>query len=467
MRRAFKTFWESQTYTRFFYHYLQNRPSFQAAIYWVAGFSAGLVVVWYVGLFHALESEAKILCEWHPLLFFIVAPAAGATSLLLLKNMPQASGSGIPQTMAAVELATRNSPAVYDFIGVRPTLYKILSSLLFVLGGGALGPEGPAVQIASAIFLRLGRPFKRIWADMTIDSLVIAGGAAGIAAAFNTPLGGIVFALEELAQQHFKRVKTFLIASVIVAGMVAQWVTGPYLYFGYPAFRPLAPNTYVWMLALGVVGGAVGAAQGQFLFWVSVRLEQANFIKRMCLAAAACFGAAVLGYAYSPHLLGSGKDAIVRLLFEDHYEIPWFFMFFRIVAPMACFASGAAGGMLVPALTLGAMLGAKMAATFGLVNGNLLIFLGMIALLTGLTHAPFCAFVTVLEMTDRHAAIFPMMLVALVASAASRLVASESYYWKRRDRFIQKWELPSPPARPTLSPKEQEREQNPPPLESR
>mgnify|MGYP002137697295 CR=1 FL=1 len=84
---------------------------------------------------------------------------------------------------------------------------------------------------------------------------VVAGGSAGLAAAFNTPLGGIVFAVEELSQQHFNRFKTFLISAVIVSGLVAQWILGPYLYLGYPKLNTITFSALPWSLAVGVIAG--------------------------------------------------------------------------------------------------------------------------------------------------------------------------------------------------------------------
>src|SRR6476620_7004211 len=148
---------------------------------------------------------------------------------------PNARGSGIPQVMAAIELSSpKHEHKISRLLSFRIMITKIASSLTMVLGGGAIGREGPTIQIAGSVFRIVNKWIPASWPKLSKQSFILTGAAAGLAAAFNTPLGGLVFAVEELARIHVRFFRTALFTSVIVSGLDAQALLGPYLYLGYP-----------------------------------------------------------------------------------------------------------------------------------------------------------------------------------------------------------------------------------------
>ncbi|HQS06831.1 MAG TPA: chloride channel protein, partial [Daejeonella sp.] len=136
---------------------------------------------------------------------------------------PYAKGSGIPQVMASIDLSSPKTSSIIDkLLGFRILIVKIASSLVMAAGGAAIGREGPTIQIAASVFRVVNERLPLWIPKIAKKNVIITGAAAGLAAAFNTPLGGIVFAIEELTKTHFSFYKTAIFSSVIIAGLTAQ-----------------------------------------------------------------------------------------------------------------------------------------------------------------------------------------------------------------------------------------------------
>ena len=199
--------------------------------FWIASLVTGLIAVLYTKLFGLSESVLQACLRWHDWSIFFLTPfcfflAWGVVQLFA----PNARGSGIPQVMAAIDLATPKYEQKIDkLLNFRVIIIKITSSLLMVLGGGAIGREGPTIQIAGSIFRLTNKIIPEAWPKLSRQSFILTGAAAGLAAAFNTPLGGVVFAMEELAKIHIRFFRTALFSAVIIAGLTAQGLRGPSL----------------------------------------------------------------------------------------------------------------------------------------------------------------------------------------------------------------------------------------------
>ena len=432
--KQFLVWLRSSTVTDAIFEYLQAHPGLQGIIYWVAAFAVGVFAVSYAWLFAQCSLFAQSLLVQYPGALFVIAPAGFVLSWWLVwRFAPGAGGGGIPEVMVAIEA---DSEKASRWMAFRVGVVKFLSSLVCALGGGAIGREGPTIHIAASLFYTLGMPFKRIWPSLSHQSLLVAGGSAGIAAAFNTPLGGIVFAVEELSQQHFNRFKTFLISAVIIAGLVAQWLLGPYLYLGYPKLAAISFTVFPWAIAVGAVAGLAGGLFGKCLVashrrWG--RLSQKNHVK-LAIGVGLCM--ATLGCLLGPEVLGGGSDLVTRVLFESDRRLSWEMVLGRFFAPLVSSAAGGASGLFAPALAAGAALGAAFSELCASSYPNLSVLLGMAAFLSGVTRAPFTAFVLVLEMTDRHSAIFPLMVASLVASLVAKLVDGKSCHERRCEGYL-------------------------------
>ena len=418
------------------------RESTLAAVpYAIAAGLVGLMAVAYAKLFQLAERSAMELFRSAPHMIFVVAPVAFLLSWWLVKKLaPAAGGSGIPQLMAAAELAGRDAPTVAPLLGARMFMVKTLSSLVCVLGGGAIGREGPTLQLAGSTFYLTHRFLKRVGSRYIpvagLQSMIITGGAAGLAAAFNTPLGGIVYAIEELAKIHLSFFRTSLIHAVIVSGLVAQFMLGSYLYLGYPVVRAPEPAQLPAVILVAALVGAGGALMGRALFRLG-QARKALSSQRSEIVFVAGVGLAFAGLAYFAGLpaLGSGKEVLNELLFtETHAD--WTWPVARLFGNLLSYGSGAAGGVFAPALASGAALASLVSTFLPGLDPHMLVLIGMIAFLTGLTRTPFTSFVLVLEMTDRHSVILPMMISAMAANAVAHLIEPESLYEKLKGGFL-------------------------------
>jgi H+/Cl- antiporter ClcA len=422
-----------------FVEYLKDNPALYGLPYWVCGTLTGLMAVVYGRLFHQISELAKTWVENHPITMYCFSPLCFLFAAEVVFRFARGSGgSGIGQVKAAIELETGTGQKWIDyFLSLKVMFAKILSSLVCVLGGGALGPEGPMIQISACIFNSIGGRFRRIWPQIGHQSLIIAGGAAGIAAAFNTPLGGLVFALEELSQQHFNRFKTVLISAVIVAGLVTQGILGPYLFFGYPIVKPISAAFLPWAIFVGVVTGLSGGFFGKLVVNIGKWVGTFTRRERLLFTAFAAIFMVTYSFLFSPLVMGGGTKFISEILFQSDKHVSWGLLIGRFIGPVITYTTGVAGGLFAPSLAGGAVIGAKLAELGNPANANLMILLGMIGFLSGMSRGPFTAFVIVLEMTDRHSAIFPMMATSLVASAVSLLLDTKSLYEHGRERCVE------------------------------
>jgi H+/Cl- antiporter ClcA len=324
---------------------------------------------------------------------------------------------------------------------------KIASSLVCLVGGGAIGREGPTVQISASIFQFFRRFSRKIHSSHDAQPWIVAGAAAGLASAFNTPLGGLVYAIEELGVAHFQKLRIHLFSAVIIAGLVSQWLHGNYLYLGFPQLNSAGFSFLPMAIAVGVTSGLLGAFFGKILSYL---VQKTALIKKVSTAMLLALGSGLVlsGLAFlDQRAAGSGKEVIMDLLFHGQ-TAGWPLVLLRFVSTLVTYISGVAGGIFAPSLAIGAALGSAMAQIFHNPNANLMMMLGMIGFLTGVTRTPFTSFVLVLEMTDRHSAIFPMMLAAIGASSTAHFVDPRSFYEVMRERFIMLAEEEKRPASP-------------------
>ncbi|MCA9506991.1 MAG: chloride channel protein [Myxococcales bacterium] len=411
--------------------YLARRPVLQVVPYWLAATLVGLLAVLYANVFDLCCSIVLEIFSSNQYLLLALSPVCFFLAWFLVKKFaPHAAGSGIPQVMAAIECgSTHQNRFVKKVLGLKTALIKIASSLLCILGGGAIGREGPTIQISATIFYFLGTKANKIWPGLSHRPFIVAGGAAGVAAAFNTPLGGIIFAIEELMTAHFHNIKTVLIFAVLVAGLIAQWIMGPYLYFGFPSVAPVTFSAVPLALLVGALGGFFGALFGHLLLVIthkkSQKLKKSSSAALFALASGVVI--AIIAIVFGSTCIGPGKQIITGFLFHEQ-TATWGMIIGRFISSIVSYISGCAGGIFAPSLAIGGALGSKLAQLAHSPDTNLMVLLGMIAFLTGVTRAPFTAFVLVLEMTDRHSAITLMMLSAVCAYGSSRIFGAHSFY---------------------------------------
>ncbi len=344
--------------------------------------------------------------------------------------VPGAAGSGIPQVIRALEDDLPEGGA-RRLASLRLSLHKIGLVAGGMLAGLSIGREGPTVQVGAGVMVHARRWLSH---GSAIDShdLMVAGAAAGIAAAFNTPLGGVVFALEQLSRRRSMSHSSLVIASIVLAGMMAVAVFGNETYFGRLKVQELSWSLLLPGLLVALVSGFAG---GLFSRLVVVSMQGlpdrfSHWRREYPYRFAAGCGVAVatIGIATGGTTAGAGYEA-TRDLLEGRSELPGVFTLLKFCATWLSAWSGVPAGMFAPSLTIGAGIGHDVAALLGVAGSAAipLIALGMVGFLAASTQGPITAFIIVMEMVSGHAMVLSLMASALLASGVSRLVARPMY----------------------------------------
>ena len=409
--------------------------------FWAGAFITGVVAVLYAKIFSFAEEGTAYVFAKDPRWFFILTPLCffGAW-WLVQKYAPFSRGSGIPQVSAAIELSNpKHYYKVDKLLSIRIIIVKMASSLVLVFGGGVTGREGPTIQIAASIFKKINDILPKWYPKISRMNMIVTGAAAGLAAAFNTPLGGIVFAIEELTKTHFSYFKSALLTGVIIAGLTALHFLGPYLYLGYPQLDGVSSSLILIAVPVAVITGMGGSGMGKIILYIFKKKQKLTKNYQRALYVLACgLLLAVIGYFLDSRAFGSGKEIMTSTLFTNEKHVSWQLPWLRFIGPIITFSTGAAGGVFAPSLTAGASIGAFAAGLFHLqaASANLIILCGMAGFLTGITRSPFTCSILVLEMTNTHNIIFYIMLTALAANLASNFISRHSFYDHLKDQYI-------------------------------
>lgn len=405
-----------------------NKGNYGENIPFIAlGLVSGIVCCLYAMLFTYIEGVSLRIIETSPVFLFALSPFLMAFAVWVVRrHAPGATGSGIPQVIVCLD--KKYGSLANSYLSLRSAAVKIASSAAALFAGAAIGREGPSLQISAALGVAASRWAEKAHIKIKTEQLIIAGAASGLAAAFNTPIGGIVYAVEELALDHIRSYKTVLLMSVLIAGFTAQLILGNYLYLGDPS---LASGTGARVLfivgVVGVVSGWLGSLFSTLLLKLIAWRKKLPAKLQYTLAGGVALIMTGFFYYHGSHALFSGKESIRQALFTtEHAEFEEFV--FRFLSPLLSSMTGLAGGIFAPSLSAGATFGAFVADWTDPALRTLLSLAGMIGFLTGVTRTPITSFVLVLEMTDRHSAVFPMMLAAVFSSLGAHLLGDHSFY---------------------------------------
>ena len=355
----------------------------------------------------------------------VLTPLGFGLALYLARRFfPNSQGSGIPQVIAARELPDVESRL--SLVSLWIAFGKIMVMLLGLLCGASIGREGPTVQVGAAVMFAAGRRalhYQR--------GLLLAGAAAGIAAAFNTPLAGIVFGIEELSRSFESRTSGLVIAAVIAAGLTSLGFFGDYAYFGStPAVLNFGWNWIavpVTAVAGGVAGGVFSRILILFTGGLPGRIGQYISRHRVGFAMLCGLGVAICGIASGDTVYGTGY-AQAKLIVHGTAPGSEIFGPLKFLASVFSAISGIPGGIFAPSLAVGAGIAADLHLIFQNVPLGALALLGMVSYLAGAVQTPITSFVIVSEMTENHAMVIPLMIAALIADATSKTICRGSLY---------------------------------------
>ena len=373
---------------------------------------------------------------------FVLTPLGLIASVLLTRRVfPGAQGSGIPQVIAAVRL--RDPATMRRVLSLRIAIGKILLTLLGLACGASIGREGPTVQVGAALMFAMGLALRRPRRELQ-RALVLAGGAAGVAAAFNTPLAGIVFAIEELSRSFEQRTSGTTLTAVIVAGITTLALSGNYTYFGVTSAELALGPAWLGVLLCGVAGGLAGGLFGRLLLTAADGLPGPAgrlVMHHPALFAALCGVAlAAIDVASGGLTAGTGY-AEARHLVEGGNAMPLLFPLYKLAATVISYISGIPGGIFAPSLAIGAGLGAVLSPLVAHTPSAAVVLLGMVGYFAGAVQAPITAAVIVMEMTDNQAMTVPLLATSLLAYGVSRLICPRPLYSALAERFlgVAKW----------------------------
>jgi H+/Cl- antiporter ClcA len=416
------------------------------AVLWAAAGAAGLAVVGFAILAeHALALFDAIHTRWwwSP---FVLAPGLGALVVWATRrHVPGAAGSGIPQVVAATKLAALARP-VDALLSLRVAAAKVLLGSLALVGGFSAGREGPSVQVAASV-LNLANRFLPHGRALRASDLILAGGAAGIAAAFNTPLAGIVFAVEELGRRLESRTSGVLVSTIIISGLVAIALKGNYAYFGQLTVHDIGTAVVLPTLIAGLVCGVLGGVFSRLLLWPQRHPMAGLWAWRSAhpIAFAGVCGlvVAALGWVSGGTSYGSGYAAASQAI-GGQIVLEWHTPITRFVATLATYFSGLPGGIFAPSLAVGTAVGSDLAQWVGLgIDPHAWIALCMAAFLAAVTQSPITAAIIVMEMVNGHQMVISLMAVAFLSKTVSARFGPELY-----QQLATGWMTPPPPTRP-------------------
>jgi CIC family chloride channel protein len=340
----------------------------------------------------------------------------------------EAKGHGVPEVMEAVAIRGGR-------IRARVALVKILASSLTIGTGGSAGREGPIVQVGSALGSAVGQLFH--FSEERVRTLVACGAAAGIAATFNAPIAGTIFAMEVILGSFTVRYFGAVVISSVTASIVSQFFLSSQPAFSVPAY----PLTHLGEIPIYIVLGILAALVAVAFIRVLYRAEgwfDAWQIGLPWKAALGMFLTAVLGLLYPEQLvLGSGLHALGEAIAENvdlTVGLLLALLVGKLLATTFTLGSGNSGGVFAPSLFMGAVLGGivgQVAHTFWptvAVNPGAYAIVGMAAVFSGAARAPITAVLIVFEMSNDYKLILPLMLATVLSTLLAELIMPESIY---------------------------------------
>jgi CIC family chloride channel protein len=408
----------------------------------VVGIGAGLGAVLFRRLIETVQKLAfgglgGALAGIAPFLVFLIPAIGGAIyGPLIYRYAREAKGHGVPEVMEAVALRGGR-------IRPRVAVVKALASSICIGTGGSVGREGPIAQIGSALGSTVGQALKL--SDERVRNLVACGAAGGIAATFNAPIAGSIFALEVILGQFHAVYFGAVVISAVTADVIAHALEGGARAFTVPAYTLVSAWELGFYAALGAVAalGSVFFSRSLYLsedVWDKLRFPEA-FKPVLGGLALGCLGLLTFKIDGMPRVFGVGYASIDQVLIGEltiHVALALFFL--KLLATIITLGAGGSGGVFAPSLFMGAMLG----AAFGQIVHGLFpsvtapsgayALVGMAAFFSGAAHAPVTAILILFEMTGDYFIILPLMLATVIGTLLSRVISRDSIYTLKLSR---------------------------------
>jgi len=363
----------------------------------------------------------------NPWYIVVLVPAIGGLIVgpLIYFFAPEAKGHGVPEVMQAILLKGGR-------IRPRVALVKALASAITIGTGGSVGREGPIIQIGSSIGSTVGQFFKI--PSKKLKTLVGCGAAAGIAAAFNAPIAGALFAVEIILMDFAVAQFSPIVISSVMATVISHSFEGNLAAFNVPAYEYASPYELGFYFVLGAFSGLASYLFIKVLYFSEDFFDNKFNFPEYLKPVIGGLGIGIMALVF-PQVMGVGYDSINSAL---HGDMIWYIalalVFLKIFATSLTLGSGGSGGIFAPSLFMGAMLGfffGNLANHFfpDITAGpGAYALVAMGGLVAGTTRAPITAIIIVFELTYDYEIILPLMITAIVSTILSSYLARESIY---------------------------------------
>ncbi|EGO61738.1 H(+)/Cl(-) exchange transporter ClcA [Acetonema longum] len=405
------------------------------------GLVAGAVVVvfrYFIAYAEWLRTEAYAHLRHNPALipaWFLFLLLVAFILGLIVKYEPMAGGSGIPQVKGVM---LRRMKMVWQ--KVLPA--KLAGGVLAIGAGLSLGREGPSIQLGAVV----GQGLSRLMGQTKMEEryLLTSGASAGLAAAFNAPLAGVMFALEELHKNFSPAVLMAAMAASVTADWVSQLAFGQKAVFNFERLTALPPGYYGHVITLGVIAGLGGILFNQCLLRSLDLYDRQRVLPKIMQAAFPLLVGGLAGLIL-PEILGGGHELIGGIS-AGHYDLPLLFVLLaaKFSFTILSYGCGVPGGIFLPLLVIGALLGGSFATvsiqwtTIQVEYVNNFVILGMAALFAAITKAPVTGSILIMEMTGSFSHLFPLITISMTAHLVADIANSPPVYEALLNRSLAK-----------------------------
>ena len=416
MRRRISDFWARAR---------QNENQLSLALSLIIGAIVGLVVVAFIVLTGRLAERMYPPggAAWRR----VLVPTLGSlvSGYLLFRYFPFARGSGIPQTKYALFVEDGR-------IRLRTVLGKFICCCTALASGVSLGREGPSVQVGAGIASVISR--KLGVSRSLVKSQLVAGSAAALAAAFNTPIAAVLFALEEISGDLNAPVLGSVVLGSATAWMVLHLFLGDQPLFHVSGYQLVHPVEFAMYALLGVIGGLASVCFVKLLLWLRLKFRKWPKWTMWFQPVVGGLATGLIGWFY-PEVMGAGYHYVDGVLNGDGIAKTLIVLAaLKIIATAVCYSSGNAGGIFGPSLFIGAMVG----GSFGSVvhgmfpthtaGAGAYALVGMGVAFAGIVRSPLTSVIMIFEMTRDYAIIVPLMISNLIAFFISYKLQREPIY---------------------------------------